>query len=325
MMPGPLLAAAPPLFAAGFMQPLVIIFVVTVVIAATAFSLYTIMFPVQTAADRLEQLTAAASTPEEATDITGLGKGTPLELIAARLGELMNKQGDTLDAETLAMKEKLSHAGYKNRRALDIFNGVRVGATMLLPVAVSPLAFVFEIQAAAFSMVLAAGAGYYGPYIMVTNQVTKRQADLLRSFPDALDLLVSCVDSGLGLDQAFRRVAVEMQKVAPLLAKEFTLVTSEITAGVERMKALEHLYDRTGIEEVKSLVNMLAQSERFGSSIADSLRTYSSVAREKRMSRAEELAGQVGTKLTIVMIVFFLPVLMMILLAPSAIKIFFSD
>ncbi|MCB9680271.1 MAG: type II secretion system F family protein [Alphaproteobacteria bacterium] len=303
---------------------IVIVFVVVVVITAIAFSVYTILFPVQTAADRLEQLTAAAETGEVQVDITGLRDPTPLELIAARLGALAQSRGDQIDADTEKLIKALKHAGYKNRRALDIFLGTRVAGALLLPVAISPIAFVMEIQAVAFAMVIAMAIGYYAPLIVLTNQAQNRQGELLRSFPDALDLLVSSVESGLSLDQAFRRVAHEMRTVAPGLAREFTFVNSEISAGVERLIALRHLEERTGLEEVRSLVNMLAQSERFGSSIADSLRVYSHVAREKRMSRAEELAGQVGSKLTIVMIIFFLPVLMLILLVPSVIRMFFE-
>ena len=98
-------------------------------------------------------------------------------------------------------------------------------------------------------------------------------------------------------------------------------MNAEVGAGIERIKALKHLEERTGLEEVRSLVNMLAQAERFGSSVADSLRMYSGVAREKRMARAEEAAGQIGSKLTFIMIIFFLPVLMAVLLTPSIIRI----
>jgi tight adherence protein C len=193
---------------------------------------------------------------------------------------------------------------------------------MLLPVAVSPLAFVVtDLTVAAFGMLLGAVSGYYLPLLMITSQAQNRQAGLLRAYPDALDLMVSSVESGLSLDQAFRRVAQEMKTVSPILSKEFTLVNSQVSAGIERIEALKRLEERTGLEELRSFVNMLSQAERFGSSISESMRLYSSVAREKRMARAEEKAGQVGSKLTVIMIVFFLPVLMMVLLAPSGIRI----
>jgi tight adherence protein C len=299
---------------------LVIMFVVFTVVGAAAFSLYTIFFPEQTAADRLDRLTAAATVEDRTVDLTGERDATPLEQIAARIGQFAQSRSEESEEATKKLRDQLKHAGFKNRRAIDVFNGLRVALAMLAPVVVSPLAFVWKIQSTAFAMFIAGVAGYYFPVVRVQSMAQTRQQELLRAYPDALDLLVSCVDAGLSLDQAFRRVATEMHTVAPTLAREFALVNAEIGAGVDRMTALKHLEERTGLEEVRSLVNMLAQAERFGSSIADSLRMYSHVAREKRMSRAEEKAGQVGSKLTIVMILFFLPVLMLILMAPTGIR-----
>ena len=301
---------------------LVIVFVVITLVAAIAFSAYTMLFPEQTAADRLQALTAASETGFEEIDLTGENRErSPLEQIAERLGGLITQGDDKMDAATQEIEEQLRYAGYRNRRGVEIFYGIQLGSTLMLPVLLAPLAFVMTIGAAALAMVCGAGFGYVAPKIILASRASGRQGELLRSLPDALDLLVSSVESGLSLDQAFKRVAYEMQSVAPGLAREFTYVNNEISAGVERLVAMTHLYERTGLEDIKSLVNMLAQSERFGSSVADSLRTYSEVAREKRMSRAEEKAGAVGSKLTVVMIVFFLPVLMVILLAPSAIRI----
>jgi tight adherence protein C len=137
--------------------------------------------------------------------------------------------------------------------------------------------------------------------------------------------MVSSVESGLSLDQAFRRVAIEMKTVSPPLSKEFSLVNSQVSAGITRIQALRKLEERTGLEEVRSFVNTLTQAERFGSSVAASMRMYASVAREKRMARAEEKAGQVGSKLTIIMIFFFLPVLMFVLLVPSGLRIYYGE
>lgn len=323
MIAAPLIA----LTASDVLSKLIIVFVVFTVVAGLAFSLYTIMFPEQTAADRLETLTSASERVETADIAYDNRRLSRWEAIAERLGEM--SQGGAASPATVDANEELrkvlKYAGYKHRRALDQFNGFRLIATFGAPVMLSPLYFILSVSATSLAMFLAMLAGYLLPKLIVENQATARQGSLLRAFPDALDLLVSCVESGLNLDTSFRRVANEMRTVAPALAKEFVLVNSEITAGIERVVALKHFEERTGLEEVRSLVNMLAQSERYGSSIADSLRIYSSVAREKRMSRAEELAGQVGSKLTIIMIVFFLPVLMVILLTPSMIRIFSGD
>jgi len=173
------------------------------------------------------------------------------------------------------------------------------------------------------AVVVAVAIGYYAPAFYVKNLMNKRQAELLKSFPDALDLLVSCVEAGLGLDAAFRRVAMEMETAAPDLAREFQLVTHEVSAGVPRVEALRHLESRTGLDEVRSLVNMLAQAERFGTSIAKGLRIHAKVTRQKRMSRAEEVAAQVSPKLTVVMIAALLPAIFIILLGPAGVKIYY--
>lgn len=309
------------LIAMNAASPFIIVFVVLTVTSAGAFAIYNIMYPPTNAGERLEHLTQAAEAGTMDA-LTGEREAKAVEALAARLGRIAAAEEDDA-AEQL--RKTLKYAGYKNRRALEVFNGVRVAAMMLLPVVASSSALWLETKVTLFAMVLAAVVGYYMPVLLLNARAAGRQADLLRSYPDALDLMVSSVESGLSLDQAFRRVATEMRTVSPSLAKEFNLVNSHVSAGVDRVQALKHLEERTGLEEVRSFVNMLAQAERYGSSIADSMRMYSTVAREKRVARAEEKAGQVGSKLTLIMIIFFLPVLLLILLAPSGIRIVTRD
>lgn len=297
-------------------QILLILFIISTIVAASSFSIYSMMFPATTAADRLEALTIAAETGG-AADLIAERQARAVEALAARLGRLA--QTDDQDAAE-QMRRLLMYAGYKNRRALEVFNGVRVAGAVVLPVVASLGLFQQETTVILFGMLLAAALGYYLPIMFLTGQAQGRQAELLRSYPDALDLMVSSVDSGLSLDQAFRRVAQEMRTVSPSLSKEFALVNSQVSAGIDRITALKKLEERTGVEEVRSFCNTLSQAERFGSSIAASLTMYSQVAREKRIARAEEKAGQVGSKLTVVMIIFFLPVLMLVLLSPTAIR-----
>lgn len=296
-------------------QILLIMFIISTIVAAASFSVYSMLFPATTAADRLEALTLAAESG--VADLIAERQARAVEALAARLGRLA--QTDDQDAAE-RMRRLLMYAGYKNRRALEVFNGVRVAGAVTLPVIASLGLFQQETTVILFGMVLAAAMGYYLPIMFLTGQAQGRQAELLRSYPDALDLMVSSVESGLSLDQAFRRVAQEMRTVSPSLSKEFALVNSQVSAGIDRITALKRLEERTGVEEVRSFCNTLAQAERFGSSIAASLTLYSQVAREKRIARAEEKAGQVGSKLTVVMILFFLPVLMLVLLSPTFIR-----
>jgi tight adherence protein C len=281
------------------------------------YGAYVLLNPTRTAGDRLRELKRA---PEAETyDIITVEKPEEgMTSVASRLGALA---APSSDEERSKQRLQLLQAGYKNRHALEIYNGIRVTAALCLPMLVAPFAGQIGLVQTALAVLLAAAFGYYAPALYVSNVTDKRKKSLLRAFPDALDLLVSCVEAGLGLDAAFRRVALEMETAAPDLAREFQLVTHEISAGVPRVEALRHLERRTGLDEVRSLVNMLAQAERFGSSIARGLRVHSRMTRQKRMSRAEEEAAKVSPKLTVIMILFLLPVLGMVLMGPAAIKV----
>jgi tight adherence protein C len=173
----------------------------------------------------------------------------------------------------------------------------------------------------AFSSLLGATIGYYAPYLYVQNRVQKRRTDLLRSFPDAMDLLVSTVEAGLGLDSAFRRVAEELETAAPDLARELQMVTHEVNSGVPRLEALRHLDDRTGVDEIGALVNVLVQADRFGTSVARALRVHGEHTRTKRMQRAEQAAAKVSPKLTVLMILFILPCLVIVLIGPAIVQV----
>ncbi|MBT3220559.1 MAG: type II secretion system F family protein, partial [Proteobacteria bacterium] len=219
------------------------------------------------------------------------------------------------------LKARMLQAGYKHKHAHEIFNGVRVTLGLCLPLFVAPFAARMSMTVLAVIVVVTAGIGYYLPKLIVDSRIEKRRKALLESFPDALDLLVASVEAGLGIDAAFRRVANEITPVSPLLGREFQMVNHEISAGIARIDALRHLQERTGVEEVRTLVNMLQQAERFGTSIAKSLRIHSKITRQKRMSRAEEEAAKVSPKLTVVMILFMLPCLMVVLLGPAVLRV----
>ncbi len=287
-------------------------------IAAFFYAAYVFMSPTRTANDRLRDL--GVGETQEAFDIISVGNETETKGMAGAISSLATP---TSEEEKNRQRQELLQAGFKHRRALEIFNSVRVTAALCLPLLIAPIAATMGPLQMAGGVVVAVAIGYYAPAFYVKNMMNKRQAELLKSFPDALDLLVSCVEAGLGLDAAFRRVAMEMETAAPDLAREFQLVTHEVSAGVPRVEALRHLESRTGLDEVRSLVNMLAQAERFGTSIAKGLRIHAKVTRQKRMSRAEEAAAQVSPKLTVVMIGALLPAIFIILLGPAGVKIFY--
>lgn len=159
--------------------------------------------------------------------------------------------------------------------------------------------------------------GFYLPKYLVTRSVQTRKAEIIRGFPDALDLLLVSIEAGQSLDQSINRIAKESRATYPALADEFDIVSQEVKAGKERSVVLKDLAMRVDVPDITSFVSALVQSVTFGTSMADALRMYSSEMRDKRMSRAEEVANQVPTKLTMASMIFTMPPLMVILLGPS--------
>ena len=157
---------------------------------------------------------------------------------------------------------------------------------------------------------------------MLRYAIARRQREVFESFPDALDLMTICVEAGLGVDSALSRVATEIGLASPVLSEEMTLVTLELRAGGTKEKALRNLALRTGVEDVDALVSMLIQAERFGTSIAASLRIQSDLLRTKRRMRAEETAAKIGVKLLFPLIFFIFPALMVVLMGPAMIQIY---
>jgi tight adherence protein C len=157
---------------------------------------------------------------------------------------------------------------------------------------------------------------------VLNRLVFVRQREIFETFPDALDLMTVCVEAGLGIEAALVRVADEMQHKSEALAEELHLVTLELRAGLERARALRNLANRTGVEEVEGFVAMIIQAERFGTSIAASLRIHSDMLRTRRRQRAEEAAAEIALKLLFPLIFFIFPSLMLVLLGPAMIQIY---
>jgi tight adherence protein C len=172
------------------------------------------------------------------------------------------------------------------------------------------------------SLLLIAALGYYLPNFVLGRIIARRQREIFENFPDAIDLTTVCVEAGLGLDAAMVRVADEIQVTSPTLAEELHLVTLELRAGSPKEKALRNLALRTGVEEVDALVAMLIQADRFGTSIADSLRVHADSLRTKRRQRAEEAAAKIAVKLLFPLIFCIFPSMLLVLMGPSMLRIF---
>ncbi|PYE89251.1 type II secretion system F family protein [Phyllobacterium leguminum] len=164
-------------------------------------------------------------------------------------------------------------------------------------------------------------AGFYAPNLYVSNRATKRKQSIQRAWPDALDLMLICVESGMSTESAFRKVSEEIGIQSVELAEEFVLTNAELSFLPDRRQAYENLSRRTGLEPVKSVMQALIQAERYGTPVAQALRTLSQESRDMRMNEAEKKAAALPPKLTVPMIVFFLPVLFMVILGPAFIQI----
>ena len=260
----------------------------------------------RTAADRLAEISEGDGRKARASGIAT----SAARLASAGEGE-----------ELAALRRWLIQAGYRDKNAVEMYSASRAIGAIVLGLLGLLITIRLQLLFMMIGALTGAAAGYYLPAIWVTNTLQNRQQSLLRSFPDALDLLVSSVEAGLGIDSAFRRVAEELDASAPDLSRELQYVSHEVNAGIPRVEALRHLSDRTGLEEIGQLVNVLVQAERFGTSVARSLRIHSEMVRTKRMQKAEAAAAQVSPKLTVVMLIFILPCLFIILCGPAAINI----
>jgi tight adherence protein C len=170
-------------------------------------------------------------------------------------------------------------------------------------------------------LLIAAYAGMQLPYILLKNKISHRQLSMRRAFPDALDLLLICVESGMSIEIAFRRVAEEIGTQSVALAEEFTLTTAELSYLPDRRQAYENLAKRTDLDGVKSVCVALQQAERYGTPLGQTLRVMAQENRDMRMSEAEKKAAGLPPKLTVPMILFFLPVLFVVILGPAVIKL----
>jgi tight adherence protein C len=215
-------------------------------------------------------------------------------------------------------------AGYRTETAVRFYYGIKV----ILCVVFLILALLFRDTITSNAilrnvLVVAAGlAGYFGPGLILEKMVTARQERIRLSMPDALDLLVVCVEAGLGLDQAIRNVADELRMTHKDISDELGLVNLEMRAGKRRADALRNLADRVGEPELKKLVAILIQADRFGVSVAESLRTHSDFMRVRRRQEAEERAAKVGVKLVFPIFFFILPSMLVVSAGPGLLQLF---
>lgn len=269
---------------------------------------------------RLQLLKGEAKGPQDATDEPAWVSRI-IELTGPIAKLSLPKEG----WEESQLRIRFMNAGYRSSSAPVLF----FTAKTLLTVAVPGLFALYTIIAGTtiqpnnFLMVMVglAALGYFLPNAFLARRIAYRKREIFESFPDALDLIIVCVEAGLGLDAALARVGEEMHMRSPILGEELHLINLELRAGSSRERALRNLALRTGVEDIDTLVAMLVQSDRFGTSVADALRVHADGLRTKRRLRAEEAAAKIAVKLLFPLIFFIFPSMLLVLLGPAFISI----
>lgn len=228
--------------------------------------------------------------------------------------------------EGSAIRIAFINAGWRQTSAPTIFFGIKTMLAIGFPLIALTLSgeglLASGVSRILLVLVSASALGYYLPNLFLRYKIADRQREIFESFPDALDLLIICVESGLGLDQAIGKVAAEIDIKSKVLAQELQLVLMELRSGFSRETALRHLALRTGLEEIDLLVAMMIQADRFGTSMGDSLRVHADNLRTKRRQRAEEAAAKIAVKLLMPLIFMIFPTLMLVLVGPAMIQIY---
>jgi tight adherence protein C len=308
--------------------------VVTLLAAIAAFATaLTVLMPVLSR-DRLTQRMQIMATERD-------------KMRAARLADLTKKDGqarlritpkgfmqDVVEKfnlrsafETEEVRDKLKMAGLRGQAPLVTYMFFRVAMPVIIAICAVVYLFVLsDYEYPAFvKLGLAVGAGYFGFYVpnmFIENLVQRRQTSIKNSFPDALDMLLICVQSGMSVEAAFAKVSSEVGGQSLELAEELSLTTAELSYLQDRRQAFENLGKRTGIPGIKAVATALIQAERYGTPVGQALRVMARENRDMRMAEAEKKAAALPPKLTVPMIVFFLPVLFVVILGPAIIQVF---
>ena len=293
-----------------------------IAVAAVAFGLTAMFGERREVRERL-----AGSAPGEGGDLApNLGlrvhdaRGAWVSLVTA-----IEKAGIPLvDTKDATIRSRLVAAGYKQEHAPRVYSLVRLIMVIGLPLAVFAALWASgsspSLTKLYFIGAIAALLGLYLPNVWVRARADRRQRQIINGFPDALDLMLVCVEAGLGLEAAFSRVGMEMTRSHPLLAEQLGAVVLELRAGRSQEDALRRMADRAGADEIRAFATLLIQSHKLGSSIAQTLRTYAAEMRERRRMRAEEKAHRLPVLLSIPLVVCMLPVMIGVLMLPAVIR-----
>ena len=299
------------------MADLIVLGAVFVAISSALYALIYFAFFRNPVKGRLEQITGIHEHKEPAS--------TKFNFFAEIIKYLGRFSSPKEEEERLSgTRMALSRAGYRGENATALFFGTKTFLTVCFLIIAGVLFFCFadftNVRTMLYAL-LAAAAGFYLPTLWIRWKAKKRTEQVRNGFPDLLDLLVVCMGAGQALDAALVRVGKEINMTNPVLGEDFRLLNLEIRAGKSRKEALRNLADRTGLDDISSLVTLINQSEELGVSVTQTLRVHSDSMRSKRQLRAEAIAARIPVKLTIPLILFIFPCLMVVIVGPGAIKI----
>ena len=261
---------------------------------------------------------------DETADIKEKARASATKSLVKRATPVLSKiVMPTSNQEQSQLREKLTQAGYRAPQAQTVFLASKTGALILGAIAGAAVgaSLGYDIKGMAACMMLAGGAGFIAPGMWLGSVTKSRQDKIRRGLPDVLDLLVVSVESGLALDLALRRVGEEMALVHPEVSEEFRIGTMETQMGIPRGEALDNMATRVGVDELRSLVSVIAQAERFGTSVAKALRNQGKAMRIKRHQQAEERAQKTAVKLMIPLVLFIFPAMGIVLAGPAGIRL----
>jgi tight adherence protein C len=265
------------------------------------------------------------ATPRVDADLLRPQRKDQPAFISASLAAKLEKRFDLKrdGAKTKKLQARLISAGIYTERAVPLFLGIKLGGLLVLPILVLFILWGNTNQRGLLMglPIALCSLGFILPDLILNRLISARQQKIREAIPDALDLLVVCVEAGQGLDAAIKRVSDDLQESSPIISQELILVNLETMAGLERQQALRNLGERTGVDELISLCNVLIQSDRFGTSIASALKTQSDYMRTARRLRLEGMAAKTPVKLVFPMLLFIFPAIVVVILGPALIQV----
>jgi tight adherence protein C len=298
----------------------IILILTALTVALFAFTILQLRPGGGAAVGRLERMQPAGQVQDTIARRRRQAKSERLMKVLQALGQ----QVGSGRKDATAVRLFLLQAGFSDPRALSVYWASRFGLAIGLPVlALFGLPLLGVSSGKVLLAVLYFGAmGWIGPSFYVRRRLKARQKEVQLALADMLDMLVVCVEAGLGLNQALVRVADEIEHVSTVMSEQLAMINLEMRAGTPRDEALKNFADRTGLPDIRSLVSMMIQTDRFGTSVADALRVHSDTMRTKRRQRAEEAAAKTTIKLVFPLVLFVFPAMFVVVIGPSALAIY---